>query len=85
MCLQMVRKLGGLVTEIARECTHIVSPRVGLRTYWCFRSFMYLSFKVLRTVKFLSGISVCEHVVAPEWVEECARAEAFVGEFVICV
>ena len=50
------------MTDIGRECTHIVSPRVT------------------RTVKFLSGISVCRHIVMPEWVEECGRAGRLVDE-----
>jgi PAX-interacting protein 1 len=55
-------RFGGRLTDIGRECTHIVSPRVT------------------RTVKFLSGISVCRHIVTPEWVEECGRAGRLVDE-----
>ena len=59
---QIIVRFGGRLTDIGRECTHIVSPRVT------------------RTVKFLSGISVCRHIVTPEWVEECGRAGTLVDE-----
>ena len=36
--------------------------------------------RVTRTVKFLCGISVCEHVVTPAWVESSVREGRFVGE-----
>ena len=36
--------------------------------------------RITRTVKFLSGISVCSCVVSPKWVEECGRMRAFVVE-----
>lgn len=36
--------------------------------------------RVSRTVKFLSGISSCDHIVTPEWVEESGRRGAFVAE-----
>lgn len=39
-----------------------------------------MSPRVTRTVKFLSGISVCRHIVMPEWVEECGRAGRLVDE-----
>ena len=60
--MQTVLRFGGRLTDIGRECTHIVSPRVT------------------RTVKFLSGISVCRHIVSPAWVEECGRQGRFVDE-----
>ena len=59
---QIIVRFGGRLTDIGRECTHIVSPRVT------------------RTVKFLSGISVCRHIITPEWVEECGRAGRLVDE-----
>ena len=64
----MVQRLGGVVTDKARECTHMVATRVT------------------RTVKFLSGISVCDHIVTPEWVEQSGRGAGFVeeGEFALC-
>ena len=60
--MQIILRFGGKLTDIGRECTHIVSPRVT------------------RTVKFLSGISVCRHIVTPQWVEECGRVGALVDE-----
>ena len=51
-----------MVTDKARECTHMVATRVT------------------RTVKFLSGISVCDHIVTPEWVEQSGRGVGFVEE-----
>lgn len=60
--MQIILRFGGKLTDIGRECTHIVSPRVT------------------RTVKFLSGISMCHHIVTPEWVEECGRAGRLVDE-----
>ena len=36
--------------------------------------------KVARTVKFLSGISVCSYVLSPEWVEQCEREGQLVDE-----
>ena len=64
----MVQRLGGVVTDKARECTHMVTTRVT------------------RTVKFLSGISVCDHIVTPEWVEQSGRGAGFVeeAEFALC-
>ena len=64
----MVQRLGGVVTDKARECTHMVATRVT------------------RTVKFLSGISVCDHIVTPEWVEQSGRGVGFVeeGAFALC-
>lgn len=62
MFMQTIIRFGGKLTDIGRECTHIVSPRVT------------------RTVKFLSGISVCRHIVTPEWVEECGRVGRLVDE-----
>ena len=59
---QIIVRFGGRLTDIGRECTHIVFPRVT------------------RTVKFLSGISVCHHIVTPEWVEECGRVGRLVDE-----
>ena len=55
-------RLGGVITDRGRECSHLVTPRVT------------------RTVKFLSGISVCTCVVTPRWVEECGKRRAFVSE-----
>ena len=57
-----------MVTDKARECTHMVATRVT------------------RTVKFLSGISVCDHIVTPEWVEQSGRGVGFVeeGAFALC-
>lgn len=55
-------KLGGVVTELAHECTHMVTPRIA------------------RTIKFLSGISVCNYVVNPKWVEESGKQGAFLPE-----
>ena len=42
--------------------------------------------RVTRTVKFLSGISVCDHIVTPEWVEQSGRGVGFVeeGAFALC-
>lgn len=37
--------------------------------------------KVTRTVKFLTAISVVKHVVTPEWLDECFKCQAFVGEW----
>ena len=59
---QIIVRFGGRLTDIGRECTHIVSPQVT------------------RTVKFLSSISICCHIVTPEWVEECGRVGRFVDE-----
>lgn len=59
---QIILRFGGKLTDVGRECTHIVSPRVT------------------RTVKFLSGISVCRHIITPEWVEESGRAGRLVDE-----
>ena len=39
-----------------------------------------VSSRVTRTVKFLSGISVCQHIVTPDWVEACGKEERFVEE-----
>lgn len=36
--------------------------------------------KVARTIKFLSGISVCKHMVTPKWVEESNKQGAFAPE-----
>ena len=36
--------------------------------------------RVTRTVKFLSGISICRHVVSPTWVEECGKQGRWVEE-----
>ena len=36
--------------------------------------------RVTRTVKFLSGLSVCGHVTTPEWVESSGRAGSFQEE-----
>ena len=57
-----------MVTDKARECTHMVATRVT------------------RTVKFLSGISVCDHIVTPEWVEQSGKGAGFVkeGAFALC-
>ena len=33
-----------------------------------------------RTVKFLSGVSVCHYVVTPEWVEQCEREGRLINE-----
>ena len=65
---KIVQRLGGVMTDRAGECTHIVATRIT------------------RTVKFLCGISVCEHVVTPEWVEESERRMRFVeeAEFSLC-
>lgn len=42
--------------------------------------------RVTRTVKFLSGISVCDHIVTPEWVEQSGKGAGFVkeGAFALC-
>ena len=37
-------------------------------------------FQVARTVKFLSGISVCHYVITPEWIEQCEREGQLVNE-----
>ena len=37
-------------------------------------------FQVARTVKFLSGISVCRYVITPEWIEQCEREGQLVNE-----
>lgn len=55
-------RLGGVFTERAQECSHIVTPRVA------------------RTIKFLAGISVCDCVVTPKWVEESGRRGSFLPE-----
>ena len=57
-----------MVTDRARECTHIVAPRIT------------------RTVKFLCGISVCKHIVTPEWLERSGRGVQFMEEaaFALC-
>ena len=41
--------------------------------------------RVTRTVKFLCGISVCDHIVTPAWVESSVREGRFMeeGEFVL--
>ncbi|XP_061746291.1 PAX-interacting protein 1 [Nerophis ophidion] len=39
-----------------------------------------LASKVKRTVKFLSAMSVVQHVVTPDWLEECWRSQKFVDE-----
>ena len=36
--------------------------------------------RVARTIKFLSGISVCRHVVVPRWVEESGNQAKFKDE-----
>ncbi len=36
--------------------------------------------KVARTIKFLSGISICRHMVTPKWVEESERRGGFAPE-----
>ena len=36
--------------------------------------------KVARTIKFLSGISVCQHMITPKWVEESERRGTFAPE-----
>uniref|UniRef100_A0A8C2ULX1 PAX-interacting protein 1 n=2 Tax=Chinchilla lanigera TaxID=34839 RepID=A0A8C2ULX1_CHILA len=36
--------------------------------------------KVTRTVKFLTAISVVQHIVTPEWLEECFKCQEFVDE-----
>lgn len=60
--VQIVVRLGGVVTDNAHDCTHIVTPRVA------------------RTIKFLSGISVCRHVAIPRWVEESGKQGKFQDE-----
>ena len=60
--MQIVLKLGGIITDNGKECTHIVTPRVA------------------RTVKFLSGISVCKYIVTPKWVEACGQCGSFIPE-----
>lgn len=37
--------------------------------------------KVIRTVKFLTAISVVRHIVTPEWLQESWKCQKFVGEF----
>ncbi len=39
-----------------------------------------ISPRIIRTVKFLSAVSVCRCVVTPEWVEECGRQKTFIRE-----
>ena len=41
---------------------------------------IHVCVQVARTVKFLSGISVCRYMVTPEWVEQCEREEGLVNE-----
>lgn len=36
--------------------------------------------RVARTIKFLSGISICKYVVTPKWVEESGSQGTFVAE-----
>lgn len=36
--------------------------------------------RIARTVKFLCGISVCEHVVMPHWLDQCNAMNKFVDE-----
>lgn len=36
--------------------------------------------KVIRTVKFLTAISVVKHIVTPEWLQESWKCQKFVGE-----
>lgn len=57
----MVR-LGGVVTDSPKACTHMVTPRIA------------------RTIKFLSGVSVCRYVVTPRWVEDSGKAGIFRDE-----
>lgn len=60
--LQIIIRLGGVITTNPRECTHIVTSRIA------------------RTIKFLSGISVCGYVVTPKWVEESGNVGIFRDE-----
>ena len=36
--------------------------------------------RVTRTIKFLTGISLCDHIVMPEWVEQSLTAGHFLEE-----
>ena len=36
--------------------------------------------RVTRTIKFLTGISVCDHIVTPQWVEQSLTAGHFLEE-----
>ena len=36
--------------------------------------------RVTRTIKFLTGISLCDHIVTPEWVEQSLTAGHFLEE-----
>ena len=79
--LQIIQKLGGRVTDSARDCTHLVAPRVyEYHTSTCIHSHTHMCIQVARTVKFLSGISMCLYVVTPEWVEQCEREGELVNE-----
>ena len=36
--------------------------------------------RVTRTIKFLTGISLCDHIVTPEWVEQSLKVGHFLEE-----
>ena len=40
-----------------------------------------LCLQIIRTVKFLCGISVAKYVVTPDWIEKSQQSSAFLGNF----
>ena len=77
---QILQSLGGTVTTDPKQSTHLVAPRVRRHTLTSITVFPSSPSQVARTVKFLSAISVCDHVVSPDWLESSMEEGKFVGE-----
>jgi len=45
--------------------------------------YLCLCFQIIRTVKFLCGISVAKYVVTPDWIEKSQQSNAFLGNFLV--
>ena len=69
-----------MVSDRPRECTHLVAPRVSPAPSPSFSRDSPLPLQVARTVKFLSGVSVCRWVLSPEWIEQCEKEGQLVNE-----
>ena len=77
---QTVQQLGGVVSDRPRDCSHLVAPRVSQFRLTSSLSPFLPPPQVARTVKFLSGVSVCHWILTPEWIEQCEKERRLVNE-----
>ena len=64
-----------------RACLFVLmSVRAYVSQFYLWKcSFPFFKFQILRTVKFLSAISVCHHVVRTDWLKESYKQNSFLG------